>query len=211
MNILTRLESIIKNSNTFTMLEFGACDGYHTNIFLDLMRSSQKPFTFHSFEPEKKNFEICERATAAHAGLFELWNMAVGAENGEKPFYVSSRNYYGSSSIRAPKLVTSAWPTMTFTKDIVEVITLDAFAAAHLKDKKIDFIWADVQGAAGDLITGGTNTWKNVHYLFVEYDNSELYSGEKIGLDSICAMLPGFTVVEDYGGDVLLRNKWGKK
>jgi hypothetical protein len=94
---------------------------------------------------------------------------------------------------------------MKFEKAVVTSMTLDKFSP-HCKNDTIDFIWADIQGAQGDLIQGGTNTWSRVRYLFVEYDNSELYEGEVVGVAPLLEMLPGFEVVEDYGGDVLLKN-----
>ena len=47
---------------------------------------------------------------------------------------------------------------------------------------------------------------ERVKYLYTEYCDAELYDGE-VGRDALCAMLPGFEMVEDYGGDVLLKNK----
>jgi hypothetical protein len=97
---------------------------------------------------------------------------------------------------------------MTFTELQCDVITLDY----HIKrsgienERIVDFIWADIQGAEVDLIKGGTETFKRVKYFYTEYANSEYYEGE-IGLPEICAMLPDFEIIEDYGGDVLLKNK----
>ncbi len=219
MNIETRLAQIVAAKNDFVMLEFGACDGYHTNRFLELFRMCGTNFTLHSFEPEKSNFQLAENATRAgnNTNTFKLWPLAIGAEEGERVFYVSGGvrkvdgvivdRYYGSSSIRAPKIVTQAWPDMTFTEDKVQVTTLDAFALAHLSNRPIDFIWADIQGAQVDLIRGGANTMKRVRYLYTEYDSSELYEGEDVGTDKIRELLPDFDVVEDYGGDILLHNR----
>jgi FkbM family methyltransferase len=216
MDILDRLRGMIADASQFTMLEFGACDGYHTNQFLRMLKASGKPFVFHAFEPERSNYKTCSMATLPHASDFTLWNAAVGASTGEQKFYVSGgartvdgrpvEHYYGSSSIRAPKLVTSSWPEMTFRETTVQVTTLDLFAAEHLSDRVIDFIWADIQGAEVDLIRGGAATMSRVKYLYTEYCDAELYEGE-VGRDALCAMLPGFEMVEDYGGDVLLKNK----
>jgi FkbM family methyltransferase len=217
MDIIERIAKLMVDSERFTMLEFGACDGYHTNQFLHMLRTLEKPFTYHAFEPERVNFETCMNATRKNEGFFQLWPLAVGAETGIKPFYVSSGqkkgpngevldNYYGSSSIRAPKLVTSAWPDMKFRTDQADVTTLDDFAENHI-DGTIDFIWADIQGAQTDLVLGGPKTFPRVRYLYVEYEGSEMYVGEAIGYEPVAALLPGFDVVEDYGGDILLKNR----
>jgi FkbM family methyltransferase len=221
MDILSRLYGIISSSPHFTMLEFGACDGYHTNEFLKMLHMVGRPFMLHSFEPEPANYARCVSAARRHSdlisGRLQLWPLAIGAEIGEVPFYVSGGqkivddrivdNYYGSSSLRAPKEVTRSWPAMTFKTSTAKVTTLDAFAAEHLVDQTIDFIWADIQGAQGDLVRGGSTALKRTRFLYTEYDNSEMYEGEVVGLDGFCALLPDFVVVEDYGGDVLLHNK----
>lgn len=222
MEILERLQKLIDNgTGPFNMIEFGACDGYHTKIFIEMLNRSKRKYQFDSFEPETSNFKIAERAIMAARPLpfdsdhiVRLWPFAVGSEPGEQTFYVSGGQkmegtrvvdrYYGSSSIRAPKLVTSAWPLMTFHTDRVQVYSLDSM---KMLSYPIDFIWADIQGAAGDMILGGKETFKRVRNLYVEYDNSELYEGEVLGVDAVVKMLPDFEVVEDYGGDVLLTNK----
>lgn len=198
------------------MLEFGACDAHHTKQFLQILDGLERPFALHSFEPEPENFARCQLLHyVGNVGRYSLWPLAVGAEVGVQPFYVSSgvrieagrvvENYYGSSSIREPKLATAAWPGMIFTPSTTQVTTLDTFAREHVGGV-IDFIWADIQGAEVDLIRGGAETWKRVRYLYTEYGEREYYKGE-IGLAEIRALLPDFDLIEDYGNDVLLHNR----
>lgn len=222
MEILERLRGLIAaGTGQFNMIEFGACDGYHTVQFINMLKASGRPYRLDTFEPERENYASAQRAIASvkptpqdNEHIVFLWPFAVGAEPGEKTFYVSGGQkmeggrvvdrYYGSSSIRAPKLVTEAWPSMTFREDKVQVCSLDSMQWLKYP---IDFIWADIQGAAGDMIAGGAATFKQVKQLYVEYDNSELYEGEVLGVAAIAALLPDFDVVEDYGGDVLLKNR----
>jgi hypothetical protein len=82
----------------------------------------------------------------------------------------------------------------------------DYIKREKLEGKVIDFIWADIQGAEIDLILGGKEAFKNVRYFYTEYCDSELYEGE-IPLEKILELMPDFEVVEDYQGDVLLKNK----
>lgn len=226
MEILDHIARLVFASQRFTMLEFGACDGYHTNLFLEMLLASGRSFSFHSFEPVPDNYKLAAAATrAARKRLgdgqhFEIHRLAVGAKVGEVPLYISGGEkkapdgtvldrYYGSSSIRTPKEVVTAWPDMTFVIATTPVVSLDRFVAVTPELSPlntIDFIWADIQGAEVDLIRGGTDTWPRVRYLYTEYCNSELYDGE-VGIKEICAMLPEFEVVEDYGGDVLLHNR----
>ena len=69
----------------------------------------------------------------------------------------------------------------------------------------IDFIWADTQGAEGDLISGGQATLARTRYLYLEYSNDEIYEGEP-SLQALLAMLPNYSVIKRFPNDVLLKN-----
>jgi FkbM family methyltransferase len=218
MEILTRLEGIISESKkVFTLFEFGCCDGYHSNIMLNLLSKSEKRFNYHGFEPVYELFSKINLVYNQSMGTARLHNKAIGEKNGVVQFFKSDGfkiedgvvkdHYYGSSSIRKPKIVTDIWKDMTFAERTVECTSLDSYMdATGIGDTIIDFIWADIQGAEIDLINGGANTFENVKYLYTEYGGSGYYEGE-IGLEEIKSMLPNFEVVENYGGDVLLLNK----
>jgi FkbM family methyltransferase len=222
MDILERFKQIISESENPIVFEFGACDGYHSKLMLDeLSRQKGNNFTYHLFEPNdelhvkitgnighysnNKNIKLCGYAIGSTIGEFEFYKSG-GVSKDEKGNIIDS--YYGSSSIRKPKLVTEAWKDMTFETTKVHITTLDTHIELYnLNDKVIDFIWADIQGAEVDLINGGKMAFeKNVKYLYTEYTDSELYEGE-IGRQQILDMLHNFELIEDYGGDMLLRNK----
>lgn len=220
-DILERFKEILEPLQQPVVLEFGACDAYHSRIMLDILQSTKKLYTYHLFEPNPDlTTAVVESIkyylTSNHTNV-RFFVEAIGATNGKMTFYksggqefvggVCTANYYGSSSIRKPKLVTTAFKGMTFSESVVDVVSLDYHVKrAGLEGKIIDFIWADIQGAEVDLINGGKEAFKNVRYLYTEYVDSELYEGE-IGLQKILEMLPDFEVVEDYVGDVLLKNK----
>lgn len=95
---------------------------------------------------------------------------------------------------------------MTFEETEVDCCRFDTYYK-KVNPGVVDFIWADLQGAEGDLIDGGQIALTNTRYLYTEYSNDELYQGE-IGLQEIINKLPGkWSVVEDYGSDVLLKNE----
>lgn len=223
MEILERFKQIISESEEPIVFEFGACDGYHSRLMLDeLSKQKGKYFTYHLFEP---NIELHSKINANIEPYsnkdynVRAFGFAIGNDIGLVYFYKSGGvrkdehgnildSYYGSSSIRKPKLVTEAWKDMTFETTSTPVITLDSHLENNnLQDRIIDFIWADIQGAEVDLINGGKIAFeKNVKYLYTEYTDSELYEGE-IGKQQILNMLPNFELIEDYGGDMLLKNK----
>ena len=221
MDILERLQEITSTIESPFVIEFGACDGYHTNLMLDIITKNKVNYRYHIFEPiasliphihnrigryvnaNPLNVKIFNEAISSQTGEFSLYQSGGGkTENG-----IVVENYYGSSSIRKPKLVTEARKEMTFTEITCNAITFDDYLTREgLAGQVIDFIWADIQGAEVDLIKGGTESFKNVRYFYTEYCDSELYEGE-INLQGILDLLPDFEIVEDYNGDVLLKNK----
>jgi hypothetical protein len=69
----------------------------------------------------------------------------------------------------------------------------------------IDLIWADVQGAEGDLIRGGTRTLASTRFFYTEFDDKELYVGQ-LTLPTLLGLLPDWAIVSKYHNNVLLRN-----
>jgi hypothetical protein len=45
----------------------------------------------------------------------------------------------------------------------------------EIKNKDIDFIWADVQGAEDLVFLGAQETLKRTKYIYTEFSNTELY------------------------------------
>ena len=97
------------------------------------------------------------------------------------------------------------WPWCKFDSKItVPVSRLDTWAREHLDDG-IDFIWADVQGAEGDLVAGGIATLAKTRYFYTEYSNEEWYEGQPTLLQ-LCRDLNNFVIVYRFTTDVLFRN-----
>jgi FkbM family methyltransferase len=220
MEILDRFKQIISASDSPFVIEFGGCDGYHSNLMIDVLNSIRPNFSYHIFEPVP---ELVEHINT-RIGRFinnnpniKVFNEAIGSKTGQVTFYQSggtkyengviADSYYGSSSVRKPKLVLQAWKDMRFTETICKSLTFDDYVVREgINNRIIDFVWADIQGAEVDLILGGQEAFKNVRYFYTEYCESELYEGE-INLNKILELMPNFEVVEDYNGDVLLKNK----
>ena len=216
MEILERFKEIISVQDNPFVIEFGACDGCHTRIMLNILNSEKPNYIYHLFEPVKDLIEPLIDTLKSNSRV-KAFNEAVGSKTGSFTFYESSGgttkegvvidNYYGSSSIRKPKMVLEYYKEMKFAETICNSITFDDYLIReNLSDKIIDFIWADIQGAEVDLILGGKEAFKNVRYFYTEYSDSELYEGE-ITLENILELMPNFEIVEDYKGDVLLKNK----
>ena len=191
------------------------CDGYHSNLLLSILNNTHKPYIYNGCEPVVDLFNKIQLKTN-DKGSATKHNVAISDQDGVTELYKSGGklivdgvvrdSYYGSSSIRKPKLVTESWTSMTFTTTTTTTITFDTLVANQkLQGETIDFIWSDIQGAEIDLINGGKQAFKNTRYFFTEYNNSELYEGA-ISLAKISEMLPDFEVIYDWGGDALLMN-----
>ena len=219
-DIFSYYKDCVSASESPSVFELGGCDGYHTAMMLEILVSSGKPFQYHVFEPVPELASTITQRIAhivasltGSASKVVVNNMAIGATEGTAPFYKSGGllienghvrdSYYGSSSIRKPKLVTEAWKAMTFESKTCTVVTLDGYCSRN-GIEEIDFIWADIQGAEIDLINGGGNILANTKMLYTEYANSEYYEGE-IGLSEIANMLSEckMRLEHDFGGDAL--------
>jgi FkbM family methyltransferase len=197
------------------ILEIGANDGTHTSRFLTDFPSA----TIYAFEPDPRASAKFKART--HQDRVHLFEFAIGAEDGESEFHASSGLPDGmplseqksyplgwdqSGSLRAPKSHTAVWPWVKFeTKIKIAVKRLDTWAKEY-GIETVDLIWADMQGAEGDLIAGGKDTLARTRYLYTEYSDDEWYEGQPT-LAQLAKMLPSFSIIRRYPMDVLFKNR----
>jgi FkbM family methyltransferase len=184
------------------IFEIGAADGLDTQKFLKELKHPDS--RIYCFEPDQRRIaEFKKNIDDPRAILIES---AVGAWNGSVTLNISSTKY--SSSIKSPnvRLLNSQWPEMRFlATDEVRITTLDS-AMAEFGLAKIDFIWADVQGAEGDLITGGVVALERCRFFYSEYSESEFYVGalDFAGLSKKLGST--WRLMKDYKTDALFEN-----
>jgi FkbM family methyltransferase len=197
------------------ILEIGANDGTHTVKFLNHFPNAN----IYAFEPDRRALEKF-KANVPFNTRAHLFEIALGAKDGEAEFYESSgvnpdaghefqeqypEGWDQSGSLRAPKTHIDVWPWCKFERTItVPVRRLDSWTREH-GITAIDFIIADVQGAEGDLVDGGRSALKNCRYFYTEYSNEEWYEGQP-NLRQLLEMLPGFSILRLFSKDVLLKN-----
>lgn len=180
-----------------TFLELGAHRGTDTTWLAAI-----PGVTLHAFEPDPRNWPPPRHNVALHRA-------AIAERDGRGPLIVSQRGWGQewtySSSIKLPKNHLRRYP-VTFGETIeVELVTLDTFTQKHGLEV-IDFIWADIQGAEGEMIRGGRRTLERTRYLYTEYSDDEMYERQS-SLAEILALLPEFGVVELWPDEVLLENR----
>jgi FkbM family methyltransferase len=194
------------NTNNPVIFEIGAADGTDTLEFINTFNDLD--FKIYCFEPDLRNIQsFKQKVNDPRVTLFE---MAIGDKNGKATFNQSNDIYNLSSSLKKPVMenMKATWPLMDFDKTYeVDVVTLDAFLSDNNIDK-VDFIWADVQGAEDLMILGGKESLINkVRYMYTEYSNVEYYENE-LNLNEIIELMgENWEVVQVFTADVLLRNK----
>lgn len=227
MEIFDRFKEIISlnDNKTPVVLELGANDGYHSECMINMLKErNDGKFIFHAFEPEPSlhkhaTMRIGRALQNNKRGIASFVPKAIGNADGTMKFYKSEGikkgpngeiedRWYGSSSLLKPtEQISKDFKGMYFDEIEVEVITMDNFIKdAGLNGDIIDFIWSDIQGCERIFIEGATNTLDNTRYLYTEYSEAVHYEGQLVGLQEMLDMLPGWIVIEDYGGDVLLKN-----
>jgi FkbM family methyltransferase len=179
-----------------TFLELGAHTGMDTEWIAGL-----PGVTVHAFEPDPRNRQEPRHNVTLHRA-------AVAECDGAGRLILSKtgwgREWTHSSSIKRPKNHLQRYP-VTFGESVeVELVALDTFTRRHGLGL-IDFIWADIQGAEGEMIRGGRRTLGRTRYLYTEYSDDEMYEGQAT-LGEMLEMLPGFRVVELWPENVLLEN-----
>lgn len=184
-----------------TIFEIGCSTGTDTKRLAALPGA-----IVHAFEPEPR----C---------TFDGWpsniiinKVAVSDAKGKAKFYMGeSKNYHPwtfSSSILEPKNHLEHYKYVQFPYFTeVDTIRLDDYCKEN-NVQAIDFIWMDVQGAEHKVIAGATEILKRTKYIYTEYDDREMYEGQK-PLSYLLEQLKTFEILEDYPGatcNVLLKN-----
>ena len=180
-----------------TFLELGAHQGTDT-IWL----AGLPGVTIHAFEPDPRN----QPPSRCNVNLYR----AAVADHDGRGSLIPSQHGWGqewthSSSIKAPLNHLLRYPVTFGEAIVVDLITLDSFCEKQ-GIEAIDFIWADIQGAEGEMIRGGRQTLARTRYLYTEYSDDELYENQAT-LSEILDMLPDFRVLELWPEDVLLENR----
>lgn len=203
---------LVGHLSNLVILDIGCNDGEHTQMFLDVFKSAQ----VFCFEPDPRaQKRFLQRVADERVQLFRT---ALGSTDGVAQFHQSHGwpssdharympdGWDLSGSLLNPLHHLSVHPWCTFDAQItVPVCRLDTWSATHIPHKRIDFIWADVQGAEGELIAGGLRTLGRTRFFYTEYSNQMLYAGQP-SLDQLCAMLPNFELIAIDANDVLFRN-----
>ena len=197
MGIQDWVQQTFSSRGPRTFLELGAHRGTDTAWMAEI-----PDVTIHAFEPDPRNYQ------APHPNV-RLHHAAIAERDGYGPLFLSlegwGQEWTHSSSIKRPKNHLHCYP-VTFGEAIdVELVALDTFSRQQGLDV-IDFIWADVQGAEGEMISSGHQTLARTRYLYTAYSDDEMYEDQS-PLREILKSLPDFRVLELWPENALLENQ----
>jgi len=211
------INSYCISDNPIIFFEVGAFDGTASRFFYSFLAVNERVDNrYIAFEPDSRNFnkiltntdfpmnesgvEAVKKALYSKTGLFNLF-CSSGLRDG------NPNEYDCCSSLLEPNEVTTVFPFLKFnTKELVECITLDDFC----KEKNIehiDFIFADIQGAEGEMIKGGKEMMPKIKFMFLEKSVQKLYGDQPLENDLIEIMREnGFEVAKSFVYDILFYN-----
>ncbi|WP_428389123.1 FkbM family methyltransferase [Mucisphaera sp.] len=208
---LTReaLRQLVDKDNP-VILEIGCNDGSHTRWFLEEFKNP----VIHCFEPDPRAIKRFKENLGENEYV-TLHEIALSASNGTIQFHQSdgvpdkhrelAEGWDLSGSILEPHKHKEIVPWCKFESVIdIESRTLDTFMATVNLDT-IDLVWMDVQGAEYQVLAGATNTLRKIRYIYTEYNNAELYKGQK-DLLWLVKFLRDFTIKQRFKDDVLFAN-----
>jgi len=202
-----------KLNSDSVIFEIGSHMGLDTAKFIEITGSRN----IHCFECDPRNIGILknlglnvdlnDEAVSDIDGYVDLYQ-STGKPSGSFGINILDENdWTASSSIKKPKEHLTEVDWCKF-KDPIKVKSTRIDSYCHKKRiENIDFVWMDVQGAEGNVLSGFGKMIDNTKFIFTEYSNRELYEDSLIGKDKILNILgDDWNIVHDFGNDILLEN-----
>ena len=211
--IQEELLSLFEKSKDIVIFDIGACEGEDTIRYSKLFHNS----TIYAFEPLPNNFKRASDNLLKYGiNNASIHRIALCDRNGSSKFYVSSGRPHGiecdtqwdfgnkSSSLLSPtKAMKESFSWLNFGEEIeVPTQTLESFCS-NSAISQIDFIHLDVQGAELMVLKGAGELLKSTKCIWLEVENSELYSRQPLKDDVEAFMVKNkFKKIKDFVGDI---------
>lgn len=140
--------------------------GANTGDYASNILSLNKNVKIHSFEPDKKAFDVLSKK-----GIFKANNVAVGDKKGTIDFYLDNGKTVLNSVIDLPRDEKGS------TKVSVPIITIDEYAKENKIDH-IDFLKIDVEGYEYSVLKGteGLLSKKSIDVIQFEFSGATAYA-----------------------------------
>lgn len=182
------------------IFEIGAADGEDSPRIMEATRF--KSGSYFAIEPEIENLKVLKQRPCLQGIGCHVLPLAIGNETRLCDFN-RSKGTPQSGSLKKPVKHLEVFPWCTF-EEIVQVpmVKLDDLAKLFAINR-VDFVWADIQGAEDWMIEGAQSILRRTRFLYTEYNNEELYQGQ-LNSESIMSKLPGnWKVSVKWDNDVL--------
>lgn len=193
---------VLSGFDDLTVVDMGAHWGEETPFFESMVRGK---FTHIMVEPDPRN---CEIIREDYPGS-RLIQGAVSDSHGMKSFWFSfepNTTHRGSGSLLEPTGHKITYPTTSFSEPgLVKCYTLDEIYEQEGLTE-VDLLWTDIQGGEMGMLRGGHQALSKTKYMFMEVETVELYRGQALR-DEILYELKDWELVEEFYGNVLMRNK----
>lgn len=191
------LAPLLSYTSSPILFEVGAHRGSETIRFLNVLGEC----SIHAFEPDPENFSVLSKINLPPCVY--LQNLAISDKSEEIDFWKASNSYSGS--IKKPHNVIAAFPDISFASpQKISAISIDKYCQ-HNQIDKIDFIWADVQGAEKSLLQGMAKMAARTNFIYTEFNDGMLYCDQP-KLEEILDLIPSHRVFRLFHNDVLLIN-----
>lgn len=194
------------------VVEAGCYDGMITLTLHEIVKKKLGRYIALECDPRSIHKIRCNQYFPSDVFLVEK---AIADHDGTATLHISdgvSQDkfvYDCSSSILPPADVKEDWPEIRFEQSIeVPCITLDTLAKEH-SIQHIDLIWADIQGAEAQMISGGSEILKHTKFLYLEHSGErEWYKGQwnlQQMIDELSKL--DFGVYKQFTFDILFYNQ----
>ena len=144
--------------------------GVHLGKEIDSILNNYPNVNLIGFECSKRYIKRLKKNFAFNSRV-KIINKAISSKNGTATFFETSLKGNGSL-LKIGKLSRESYGTKQKEKFLVETSTIDTF----YKNKDLDILWIDVQGAEKLVLEGAKNTLIKIKAVFVEISiKNELY------------------------------------
>jgi FkbM family methyltransferase len=191
------------------IVEAGCNDGTDTELFLLAMPQARvicfecDPRPLARFKCRWDERVILREHAVSHRRGLVVFHASGGKIDGSEAVCADDWDYSGS--ICQPTGHLRRDPRINFDRKIqVEAVSLDE-ALDQYQLPRVDFIWADLQGAEARMILGGQRTLAKTRFLYLEYYDTPLYD-RQADLKALVSFLPDFELLGIYGENALFKN-----
>jgi FkbM family methyltransferase len=215
------LKNLIRISNP-VIIEVGCYDGEDTCDLLVHFSDAE----LYAFDADQRSIELFYSKTDKKTREKVKFNKIAltnidgdvlwfASNSNTRRHYIDQESWSASSSIKGPKDCLQVFSDITFSaNEYVKSARLDTWSEQNINGKNVDLIWADVNGAERDFISGAQETLSRTKFFYTEFsrtDRVQLYEGA-ISRCEILELLPDFEEIAVFSymgnyGNVLLRNR----